>query len=138
MSGILGNVLHDVLNDQQVGKPAALRGILQEVLSGGQGQSGGISALISRFEQAGLGEHAQSWLTNGQNKPVSSEQIGQVFSSQEIDSWAQQAGTTPDKMKQVLAEALPHVVDHATPNGTVPAQAPDLSGLLGGLLSKYV
>lgn len=63
--------------------------------------------------------------------------MGQVFSSQEIQSWAQQAGTTPDKMKQVLAEAVPHVVDHATPNGNIPDQTPNLSRLIGNLLSKY-
>jgi len=37
-------------------------------------------------------------------------------------------------MRQVLAQAIPHVVDHATPGGQVPAQMPDLAGLLGKLL----
>jgi len=137
MSGILGNVLKDVLGGQQVGNPSALQEILQEVLAGGKGQ-GGLSALVSRFEQAGLGEHIQSWIGNGQNKPISAGDVDKVFSSDELQQWAQQAGTTPDKLKQVLAQALPHVVDQATPNGQVPQGIPDLSGMVGNLLGDFL
>lgn len=138
MSGILGNVLNDVLGGQQVGKPAALQGILQEVLSGGKGQGGGLSTLISRFEQAGLGERVQSWIGTAQNKPISAEDVDKVFSSDELQQWAQQAGTSPDKLKQVLAQALPHVVDQATPNGQVPSGTPDLSSMLGDVLGSFM
>jgi uncharacterized protein YidB (DUF937 family) len=134
MSGLLGDVLRDALGGQQGGNAAALQAVLKNVLAGGQGQSGGLGALIARFEQAGLGDKAQSWVSNAPNQPVSPDEVGKVFSAQELQTWAQQAGTTPDKMKAVLAQALPHVVDQATPNGQVPAGTPDITGLLGKLL----
>lgn len=124
MSGILSGLL----GGEKEGSSAVMTDILQQILT----QSGGVSGLISRFQQAGFGDHVQSWM-NGDHLPISGNHIGQVFTDDEIAGWASQAGTDPDKMRAVLAEAMPHAVDHATPNGEVPAQnaAPDLSGLIG-------
>jgi uncharacterized protein YidB (DUF937 family) len=92
--------------------------------------------LLSRFQDAGLGTQAQSWVSTGQNQPISPEHIDQVCSQDEISGWATQAGTTPDKMREVLAEALPHAVNHVTPNGQVPDQMPDLSSLVQQFLGR--
>lgn len=135
MSGILGQIVGEVLGSRQVGQPSALAGILQQVLGAGQGSSGGLGALISRFESAGLGQHAQSWVSTGPNMPITGDQVSQAFSQNEINDWARQAGTTPETMREVLAQALPRVVDHLTPGGQVPAQTPDLSGLLSSFFS---
>jgi uncharacterized protein YidB (DUF937 family) len=145
MSGMLGQLLGGLLGGGQPGQPgqpvqqSPLMGILQQVLaSGGQGQgtAGGVSAVVSRFEAAGLGQHAQSWVGTGANHPVTPDQVGQVFAPEQINQWATQAGTTPEAMRQVLAEALPHTVDHLTPGGQPPAQTADLSGMLQGLLTQ--
>jgi uncharacterized protein YidB (DUF937 family) len=133
MSGFLGQILQGVLGGSQQGQGSPIAGILQQVLAVSDGNNQGIAAIISKFQAAGLGQTVQSWVGTGQNASVSADQIGQVFSQQQIEGWAQQAGTTPDAMRGVLAEALPHVVDHATPGGAVPDQAPDLSAVLGRL-----
>ena len=127
MSGLLGGLL----GGNQQGAGGAVVKVLQQVLE----SNGGVQGLISRFEGAGLADKAQSWVSNGTNQPISADHIDQVFSQQEVESWASQAGTTPDKMRSVLAEALPHAVDHATPDGNVPPQGstPDLGSLIGGL-----
>jgi uncharacterized protein YidB (DUF937 family) len=112
-------------------------GILQQVLaSGGAGGAGGVSAVVSRFEAAGLGQQAQSWVGTGANQPVTPDQVGQAFTPEQISGWASQAGTTPEAMRQVLAEALPHTVDHLTPGGQPPTQTADISGMLQGLLAQ--
>ncbi|HXT78973.1 MAG TPA: YidB family protein [Acetobacteraceae bacterium] len=135
MSGIVGQILGNIMGGQQSGGSAAIAGILQQLLAG---NGGGVGSLVSQFQSAGLGNQAQSWVSSGQNLPVSSEQIGSVFSADQIEGWAAQAGTTPDRMRMVLAEALPHAVDHATPQGQIPApnEAPDLTSLLGKLLGN--
>ncbi len=141
MSGMLGQILGGVLGGgggrQQV-QPSALQSILQQILGGsGQGsggQGGGLSDLLSRFQSAGAGEQANSWVGTGANQPVSPDQVGTAFSPEQIQGWADQAGTTPDHMRQVLAEALPHAVDHVTPNGQAPSQNTDIGGMLGNLL----
>lgn len=126
MSGILSGLL----GGEKEGSSAVMTDILQQILT----QSGGVSGLISKFQQAGFGDHVQSWV-DGDHLPISGNHIGQVFTDDEIAGWAAQAGTDPDKMRTVLAEALPHTVDHATPNGEVPASnaAPDL----GSLVSRF-
>jgi len=135
MSGLLGQILGGVLGGSQSGQPSAINGILQQVFAASSdGKGGGVAALISQFQSAGLGQHVQSWVGTGTNEPISADQVGQVFPADKIEAWANQAGTTPDAMRQVLAQAIPHVVDHATPGGQVPAQMPDLAGLLGKLL----
>jgi uncharacterized protein YidB (DUF937 family) len=136
MSGFLGQILQGVLGGGQQGQTSPISGILQQVLAVRDGDNQGVAAIISKFQAAGLGQHVQSWVGTGENVPVSGNQVGQVFSTEQIQGWAQQAGTTPDAMRDVLAQALPHVVDHLTPGGQVPAesQMPDLSGLMNRLL----
>ena len=125
MSGFIGQILGNMMGGQQAGQPAAIAGILQQLLAA---NGGGVASVVSRFEAAGLGSNAQSWVSTGENQPVSADQIGKVFSPEQINAWSTQAGTTPEKMCAVLAEALPHAVDHVTPGGQVPAPdaIPDL------------
>jgi uncharacterized protein YidB (DUF937 family) len=131
MSGILGSILGAL--GQRDGQPSAIAGVLQQVLAQ---NGGGLNALLSRFQDAGLGTQAQSWVSTEPNQSISPEHIDQVFSQDEISGWATQAGTSPDKMREVLAEALPHAVNHVTPNGQVPAQMPDLSSLVQQFLGR--
>jgi uncharacterized protein YidB (DUF937 family) len=74
----------------------------------------------------------------GDRVPIASNQIDQVFSPEEISGWASQLGVDPEKMRGVLAEAMPQVVDHLTPNGQVPPanQTPDLSSLVQRFLGS--
>ncbi|HET7882181.1 MAG TPA: YidB family protein [Acetobacteraceae bacterium] len=131
MSGILGSILGSL--SEQGGQSNAIAGVLQQVLSQ---NGGGLNALLSRFQDAGLGSQAQSWVSTAPNQPISSEHIDQVFSQDEISGWAAQAGTSQDKMREVLAEALPHAVSHVTPEGQVPDQMPDLSSLIQQFLRR--
>lgn len=102
--------------------------------------SGGLQNLIGSFEQAGLGHLVQSWVGGGGNLPVSAEQIGQVLGgSPLVASLAQQAGLSPDQVHGVLAQLLPHAVNHATPDGQVPppdAPPPDPAALTAKLFGQ--
>jgi len=108
--GILGQLEASVL-------PA----VLGEVLGGG-GQ-GGLSAIIAKLQQAGLGDQVKSWLGNGENLPVSSDQLKQVLNSDQVKQLAARFGIPMDQVLDALAQALPNAVDHASPNGTLPHTA---------------
>jgi uncharacterized protein YidB (DUF937 family) len=127
MSGFLGSLLGGS-NQVGSGQSTAIASVLQQVLSQ---NGGGVATLISRFTEAGLGDHVQSWV-NGNQQSITPDHVDRVFTQDEIANWASQAGTDPDRMRNVLAEALPHAVNHATPNGEIPAHdaIPDLSSLL--------
>ena len=126
MSGFLGQIIAGLSGEQGQSQIGTL---LQQVLNQ---NGGGIGALMSRFQEAGLGEQAQSWVNTGPNQPVSPAQIDQVFSPEEIQGWASQAGVHPDQARMLLAHALPQAVDHATPQGNVPpaGATPNLSSLI--------
>ena len=135
MSGLLGQLLGGLFSGGQQGsQPTAIASVVQQILAGGGQGTNGIATLVSRFEAVGLGSHAQSWVSPGENLPVSADQLTNVFSQDEIQGWAQQAGTSPDAILKVLTEALPKAVDHVTPQGQLPAQTADVTGLLAKFL----
>ena len=141
MSGFVGQILQGVLGGGgQAGSSSILNGVLQQVLAVKDGDKEGVAAIIQKFQNAGLGTQVQSWIGSGTNQPISTDHVSSVFSPEQIQGWAQQSGTTPDAIRSVLAEAIPHVVDHLTPGGQVPAQTPpqmvDLAGILGRLMGS--
>jgi uncharacterized protein YidB (DUF937 family) len=69
--------------------------------------------------QAGLGQQAQSWVSSGQNLPISAEQITQALGSGKLQDIAKQLGIDHADAAGRLADLLPQVVNHLTPNGAV-------------------
>ena len=83
-------------------------------------QPGGVSGLVQAFHEKGLGEIANSWVSTGQNLPVSSEQIQSVLGSQQVQELAAKAGVSPEVVTSHLSSLLPTLVDKLSPNGEVP------------------
>ena len=142
MSGFLGSILGSLMggNAQGGGSTQAGAGnLLSQVISA----AGGPAGILQKFQQAGLGDKAESWIGSGHNLPVSAEQITQVFPPEQIDAWAQQHGLPAGVASQVLAHFLPHAVDATTPDGTAPQPGTpasdtsniDFSSMIGRLTS---
>lgn len=94
---------------------AVLPVVLSEVL--GSGGQGGLSAIVAKLEQAGLGEQVKSWIGNGQNLPITAEQLQQVLGSDVVKQLAAKYNIPVDQITQILAQQLPKAVDHASPDG---------------------
>jgi uncharacterized protein YidB (DUF937 family) len=136
MSGVFGQLAGSLFSNPSVQQ--ALPGLLSQLMSSGGGAGGGLAGLLGQLQSAGLGEQVASWVGNGENKPVAPEQLAQALPAEQVQSMAQQAGTSPEALLQLLAHALPHAVDHATPNGEVPAEGgtPDIAGMIGRLFGS--
>lgn len=81
----------------------------------GNGQGGlDLVKFIRGLSQNGLGEIVGSWLGNGDNKPISIEQITTLLGSDNIASFASELGISQESAVNALAEAVPQVVDRAT------------------------
>ena len=115
MSGILGSILGSLMGSGG-STQAGTGSLLSQVINA----AGGPAGILQKFQQAGLGEKAQSWIGSGHNLPISAEQISQVFPPAQLDAWAQQHGLPAGVASQVLAHFLPHAVDATTPDGSVP------------------
>ena len=105
-------------------------------------KSGGIGGLVSTLQQGGLGGIVNSWVGTGANQSVSGSQLGQAMAGsaagQQVEEIAQKLGVNPSDVLGQLAQHLPGVIDHLTPNGQVPQESGsgfDLSQL-SGLASK--
>ncbi len=83
-------------------------------------QIGGIQGLVTLFQNKGLGDAAASWIGTGHNLPVSAEQIQQVLGNEHIEAAAQKLGISTTDAAQGLSTLLPQIIDHLTPNGSVP------------------
>jgi uncharacterized protein YidB (DUF937 family) len=76
---------------------------------------------------------AQSWIASGANLPISAEQIQTVLSSGMLADFAAKLGVDPQVAAGTLAQVLPQVIDHLTPDGQLPAGGQAGLGGLGGL-----
>jgi uncharacterized protein YidB (DUF937 family) len=91
---------------------------LSEVL--GNGSQGGLSAIVAKLQQAGLGDQVKSWIGNGQNLPITADQLQQVLDSDTVKQLAARFNIPIDQLTQLLAHQLPKAVDGASPDGNLP------------------
>ena len=99
-------------------------------------QNGGIEGLLAKFQQAGMGQQAQSWIGTGQNLPISPDALSQIFGQGQLGKIAQQMGMSHEQVADGLAQALPGVVDHMTPTGEIPTEDNDLVAQALAILQK--
>jgi uncharacterized protein YidB (DUF937 family) len=100
-----------------------LKGGLGGLLAGGAAGtvlSGGLGDLLKQFQQQGLGEQADSWVSNGPNKQISPGDLGSALGADQIEALTSQSGLSRDELLQGLSKFLPDVVNHLTPDGQLP------------------
>ncbi len=134
--GLLDSIVGQVAGSLS-GAGAGQQGGLLEAVTGliNNPQTGGLQGLIQAFEQQGLGHVISSWISTGQNLPISAEQLQSVLGNEQVQAIAQKLGLSPQDISSHLTQLLPQVVDKVTPDGAVP-QGDALQsaiGMLGGL-----
>ena len=129
----LGGIIGALANNPQVLQ--AITGMLAN-----DGSHGGLGGLVSKFQQAGLGDVIGSWVGSGENKPISGDQITQALGPDTISDLASKFGLNTGDTAGQLSNILPGLIDKLTPHGAAPAgglgNSGDLMGMLGGLLGK--
>lgn len=104
------------------------------------GGHGGLSGLADKFNQAGLGGAMSSWVGNGENQAVTGDQMTQALGHDTISDMASKLGLGHGDTAGAVAQILPGLINHLTPNGQAPAgglgNSADLMGMLGGLLQQ--
>jgi len=77
-----------------------------------------------------------SWVSTGQNLPVSPDQLGSVLGDDLLGQLSQSTGMNGGDLLGQLSQVLPQVVDQLTPNGQMPQGGLDVSAVLGQLLRR--
>jgi uncharacterized protein YidB (DUF937 family) len=128
--GLLDSVLNSLGNSSGGGNNQLLDGVLHII-----NQSGGVNGLADMFRDKGLGGLVGSWISTGQNLPISAEQIQSALGNEQLRELAGKLGISPGDVSSRLAEYLPQVVDKLTPDGNVP-QGDLLNQAIGMLKGK--
>ena len=83
-------------------------------------KTGGLSGLAQTFKDKGLGDVVSSWISAGENLPVSADQIKQALGSDQIQQISEKAGVSKEEASKGLAGLLPEIIDKLTPDGNMP------------------
>ncbi len=127
--GLLDSIAGQVMGSLSGSNSGQHSALVDEIGGLINNHSGGLSGLVSAFEQQGLGNIVGSWVGSGQNHAISPTQIQAVLGNAQIQAIAQKLGFSPQELSSHLAELLPQIVDKMTPAGSLPG-----GGMLGGLL----
>ncbi|HDN2511444.1 YidB family protein [Providencia vermicola] len=96
---------------------------------------GGLSGVVDKFNEQGLGGIITSWISEGANLPIDGSQLMQVFGNVNLQELAQSVGLDTQSTSDLVAKYLPQLVDSATPNGELPENL-DLASIGMNLLKS--
>jgi uncharacterized protein YidB (DUF937 family) len=125
MSNLLGSILSQVLGGGgRAGGTDPLMAVLAQVLGGG-GQAGsqsggGLDQLLQQLQGAGMGRELDSWISKGDNLPVTADQLSQALGQERMNDMARQAGMESGGFGDLLAQVLPQAIDRMSPDGRLP------------------
>jgi uncharacterized protein YidB (DUF937 family) len=83
--------------------------------------TGGISGLMQKFHENGLGDAVKSWISPGGNHPITAEQITKVLGEDRVNEIASKFGMSAEEASAKLANVLPTVVSKLTSGGAAAA-----------------
>ena len=104
LGGVLGNLL-----EQHGGAQAVLSEVFNDL--------GGVQGVAGKLQQAGLGDQVSSWLGTGPNQPVTPDAIGNAIGHGKLGEIAAKLGMPQDQLSQMIAQALPGLIDRISPHG---------------------
>ena len=105
--------LEDFFKPSASGGPTA-KGVIGALLTGG------MMDLVHQFRGAGQASAVDSWVNQGPNKQVSSQDLSKVLTEDQVAFLTQRTGLSREELLAGLSERLPQVVDELTPEGRVP------------------
>ncbi|PIE29222.1 hypothetical protein CSA57_09445 [candidate division KSB3 bacterium] len=105
---------------------------LQELVTGSDGKLD-LAGLVSNLNGQGLVDIAQSWLGNGENLPISMEDVKKLFGSEKLSQLASQLDLDEDSFVGGVVEALPNIIDKSSPDGSLI----DIAGDVLGAFKKF-
>ncbi len=128
----IGKMLGGLLGSGEKGN------VLQSLLGmfgGGKGEGFDLGGLLSKFQGAGMGQKAESWVGTGDNEKLSGSEVGQALGTDTVEKIAQQTGVSKEAVENDLADTLPQLIDKVTPEGKVPDMG-GLQDIIGKFLGK--
>jgi uncharacterized protein YidB (DUF937 family) len=116
-------------SSQSAGSGGGLGDILKSGLGGllaggaaGSVLSGGLNDLLKQFQQSGHGDVAKTWVANGPNKAISSDDLAKALGGDQINTLMAHTGLSRQDLLAGLSQYLPEAVNQLTPDGRLPTE----------------
>ncbi len=111
------------------GNPDGIAGALSGLLGGSEGGLD-IGSLVSKMGDGGLAGMVGSWLGDGDNESISTDQVKDLFGGDKIAEFASKLNISEDQASEGLADAVPQMVDKASSGGSLLDSIGGLSGAI--------
>ncbi|MEN3236741.1 YidB family protein [Methylobacterium ajmalii] len=108
------------------GAGGGLGGLLGGLLGDRRGEApggflnNGLGEMLQRFQQAGHGAAAQSWVNQGPNQEIAQQHLEQAIGPDVLATLTQRTGLSREELLSRLSKELPQAVDRYTPDGRLP------------------
>ena len=86
-------------------------------LTGGDGLD--LGGIADKLKQGGLGDQVDSWMGDGENLPVSADQVKEAVGEDKLSEMAGKLGVDSDGAADKLSQLLPTVMDKASSGGNL-------------------
>jgi len=114
----------DTLKKMVAGESGEDPGLVGEVINMVKDPSnGGVSGLIKKFQENGLGDTVKSWAGSGGSHQISAEQVKKVLGEGRINAIASKFGMSADDACAKVANILPVILTKLMPGGAAAAAA---------------
>ena len=129
-SNVIRNNSDDATNSLDTSQLSSALGSL----FGGKEGKLDFGSLLGKMQESGLDDIAASWLGNGSNSSVSGDVIRNLLGPDKIAAFASMLGLSEKSAETAIADALPEMVDKASPQGSLLENIVDRAGRLDGLI----
>jgi len=95
-------------------------GGIMDALSGlTSGEGLDVGGIAEKLKEGGLGDQVSSWLGDGDNAPVSGEELTNALGSDKIGEMASKLGVDSGAAADTLSQALPSLMDKMSSGGSL-------------------
>lgn len=131
----LMNLAQGMLLKKLGGNNPAIGGVLNSLIGGGNKMD--LGGLLSGMKEKGLGDVADSWTGDGENAPISADQLKDVLGAEKISAAAAELGTDEGSLLDGLKDAIPQMVDKGSSGGSLLDKVGGL-GAVAGMAKKFL
>ncbi len=127
----LANIATEIFMKQigGAGDSSVISSAIGSLLGGNDGDIN-LMDIISKFQSGGLDTIVSSWLSDGSNDGISTEQITNILGSANIASFASKIGVDPQTALGGLKNTIPDMIDQSSSGGSLLDSVGGVSGAL--------
>lgn len=108
------------MGQELLGEKLGDTGGIMDALSGlTSGDGVDLGAITDKLKEGGLGDQLSSWLGDGENAPVSAEEITNAFGADKIGEMASKLGVDASSAADSLSQVMPSLLDKMSSGGNL-------------------